>query len=105
MAAQYPYNLRICLISKPDHWVERAAPIPLSEGRRKLWNSKMGFYPNIRQARAKLKDSLETARTLRREIALTISSQQRENRETIRKSRELVDDSMRLLRELHKLGI
>jgi hypothetical protein len=65
----------------------------------------MGFYPNIRQARAKLKDSLETARTLRREIALTISSQQRENRETIRKSRELVDDSMRLLRELHKLGI
>ncbi|QGM45790.1 hypothetical protein [Methylocystis heyeri] len=65
----------------------------------------MGFYPNIRQARAELKDSLEAARVLRREIALTISSQRRENRETIRKSRELVDDSMRLLRELHKLGI
>jgi hypothetical protein len=65
----------------------------------------MGFYPNIHEARADLKANLALARQLKREINFSLHAQQREAEETIRRSRRMINDSLRLLRELDKQGI
>jgi hypothetical protein len=64
----------------------------------------MGFYPNIHETLAHLKANLALARQLKREMNFKLRTQQREAEKTIRTSRRVIIDSLRLLRELDKQG-